>query len=205
MDLPIARDTLSRKHFVHTLFSFPSRSSEEFPTRKPWVVIGISCGIVHSRGYDEQWGIGLIIVVRELINSYIYMSPDYRIVTLVPLCRSRISLYHNFQHPNYHKGDICGLSGNTGRAKSSYKPTLVRSTGQCWASRPIHSTSYTNKKDNTSKCFLPIIGIGLRRLKQGWTRNHQAYHHNVKFCVTMFYVLNWFKDTHHHLFARAWM
>jgi hypothetical protein len=27
---------------------------------------------------------GLIIVVRELINSYIYMSPNYRIVTLVP-------------------------------------------------------------------------------------------------------------------------
>jgi hypothetical protein len=84
MDLPIACDTLSRKHFVHTLFSFPSRSSEEFPTRKPWVVIGISCGIVRSRGYDEQWGIGLIIVVRELINSYIYMSPNYCIVTLVP-------------------------------------------------------------------------------------------------------------------------
>jgi hypothetical protein len=84
MDLSIARDTLSRKHILHTIFSFPSRSSEEVPTRKPWVVIGICYGIVCSRAYDELWGIGLIIVVRELTNSYIYMSPNYRIVTLVP-------------------------------------------------------------------------------------------------------------------------
>jgi hypothetical protein len=83
MDLSIARETLIRKHILHRVFSFPCRSSEEFLTRKPWVVIGICCGIC-SIGYDELWGIGLIIVVREHINSYIYMSPNYRIVTLVP-------------------------------------------------------------------------------------------------------------------------
>jgi hypothetical protein len=84
MDLSITHDTLSRKHILHIVFSIPSRSSKEFPTRKPWVVIGVCCGIICSRGYDELWGIGLIIIVRELINSYIYMSPNYRIVTLVP-------------------------------------------------------------------------------------------------------------------------
>ena len=83
-DLSIARDTLSRKHMLHIFFLFPSRSSEEFATRKPWVVVGICYGIACSRGYDELWGIGLIIVVRELINSYIYMSPNYRIVTPAP-------------------------------------------------------------------------------------------------------------------------
>jgi hypothetical protein len=84
MDLFIARDTFSRKRILHTVSSFPNRSSEEFLTRKYWVVIGICCGIFCSRGYDELWGIGLIIVVRELINSYIYRSPIYRNVTLVP-------------------------------------------------------------------------------------------------------------------------
>jgi len=84
MDLSIAHDTLSRKHILHIVFSFPSRSSEEFATRKPWVVIGICYRIVCSRGYDKLWGIGPIIIVRELINSYMYMSPNYRIVTPVP-------------------------------------------------------------------------------------------------------------------------
>jgi hypothetical protein len=84
MDLFIARDTFSTKRILHIVSTFPNRSSEEFLTRKNWVVIGICCGIFCSRGYDELWGIGLIIVVRELINSYIYRSPNYRIVTLVP-------------------------------------------------------------------------------------------------------------------------
>ena len=126
----IACDTLSRKHILHIVFSFPSRSSEEFATRKPWVVIGICYGIVCSRGYDELWGICLIIAVRELINSYIYMSPNYRNCHPSDLCRRCISLYHNFKHPNYHGGDICGLSSSTGSAKSSNKPTLVRRTRQ---------------------------------------------------------------------------
>jgi len=34
MDLSIAHDTLSRKHILHIVLSFPSRSSEEFATRK---------------------------------------------------------------------------------------------------------------------------------------------------------------------------
>ena len=78
-----AHDPLSRKHILHTVFSFPTRS-EEFQIRKPWVVNGICCWSVCSEGYDELWGISLIIIVRKLINSFIYMNPNDRIVTLVP-------------------------------------------------------------------------------------------------------------------------
>lgn len=48
---------------------------------------------------------------------------------------------------------------------------------------PIGRTTYPNA------CY-QSLGIELKRLKQGGMRIHQAYHHNVKFCVTKSSVLN---------------
>jgi len=127
---------------------------------------------------------------------------NYRIVTRSrALCRSCISLYHisstltimdvilvaSLAVLAVPKIAICAhwLGGLENVGPPS--PSTVHHT-------LIGSTTYPNACHQS-------LGIELKRLKQGRMRIHQAYHHNVKFCVTKSSVLNSFEDTYHQLFV----
>jgi len=118
------------------------------------------------------------------------MSPNYRIVTLVPSVGDA-SPYNTISSTlTITEVIFVAYLAVLAVPKVATSPHWLGGLDNASQASPstLHHTP-TRRTTQPNACY-QSLGIGLRRLKQDRKRNHQAYRHNAKFCMTMFCVLN---------------
>jgi hypothetical protein len=127
------------------------------------------------------------------------MSPNYRIITLVPSVGAASPYITISSTLTVTEVIFVASLAILAVPKVTTSPHWLGGLDNAGLASPSTLHHTPTRRTTHPNAFYQSLGIGLRRLKQDRARNHQVYRHNVKFCMTTFCVLDWFKDTHHHL------